>query len=127
MPTLPAVLRQKRRPGNQIPECRRVSSRCFGALSRDQIKLGDLLAFVLRRDQFGAPVELSDDVEDHLFASDLWDARDEQPAYSEVSLGAHVFRDQGVRCLSDAIMEEPVGMVRAQEEACPHRLPKLVA
>src|SRR5262249_14841693 len=108
MPTLPAVLRQMRCSGNQIPECRRVSSRCFGALSRYQIKLGDLLALVARRDQFSAPVELSDDIEDQLFAFDLWDARDEQPAYSEVSLGVHIFRDQGVRCLSDAIMEEPV-------------------
>ena len=49
VPALPAVLRQQRRTGDEIGERRGVGRRGLGALARDQVELGQLLAFVCVR------------------------------------------------------------------------------
>ena len=67
VPALPAIFRQQRRTGGEIGERRGVGGRGLGALARDQIELGQLLALVcvevIKR---GAAVELIDDLEDRL-------------------------------------------------------------
>ena len=73
-----------------------------------------------------AAVELIDNLEDPLLQP-LWrGVRREQPAYSEMSLRAQFFRDQGIGGFLDTVVEEPIGIFRAEDEACSYRFPKLV-
>ena len=46
VPALPAVVRQQRRTGGEIVERRGVGRGGLGALARDQVELGQLLALV---------------------------------------------------------------------------------
>ena len=66
MPPLPAILRQQGRASSQISERRGVGRRRLGALARDQVELGQLLAFRGFDDQRDAAIELADDLEDRL-------------------------------------------------------------
>src|SRR5882724_1466116 len=68
MPAPPRVLRQQCRTGAEIAVRRGVRCRGFGAFAREQVELGQLLAFVLFGDQRGATIELIDDLEDRLLA-----------------------------------------------------------
>jgi hypothetical protein len=43
-----------------------------------------------------------------------------------MGLGAQFFRDQRISCFLDTVVEEPIGVFRAEDEARSDRLPKLV-
>ena len=49
VPALPAILRQERRAGGEIGQRRGVGGRRLGALARDQVELGQLLALLSAR------------------------------------------------------------------------------
>ena len=88
MPALPDILRQKRRASNEIGERRSVGGGRLGALARDQVEFGELVAFLLLINLCGAAVELIDDVEDCLLPVLGRRVPQEQPADSQMSLGA---------------------------------------
>ena len=80
VPPLQRILRQQRATGSEIGQRRGIGGRRLGALARDQVELGHLLALLRRRDQRGAAVELIDDLEDRLLALLRRRVRREQPA-----------------------------------------------
>ena len=49
----------------------------------------------------------------------------EQSSYSEMGLGAQLFRDQRIRCLLDAVVEKSIGIFRVEDEPRSDRFPKL--
>ena len=124
MPALPAVLRQQCRTGDQIGQRRGVGGRSLGALARDQIELGQLLALVSRGDQGRAAVELIDDLEDRLFPLLGRRVRREQPPDSKVRLGAQLFRDQRIGGFLNAVVDEPVGARQALDQFLTNGLPQ---
>src|SRR5579864_2163711 len=63
---LPRVFRQKRGAGDEIGESRSVSSRRLCALTRDQVKLSQLLTLIAFTDQRSTTVEMIDDLENRL-------------------------------------------------------------
>jgi hypothetical protein len=94
MPALPRIVRQQSCASDQIRERRSVGCRGLGALARDQVEFGQLLAFLSSGDQGDPTVELVDDLEDGLLALLCGGVRHEQPAYSQMGFGAQLFRDQ---------------------------------
>src|SRR5260221_14243739 len=83
MPALPAIVRQQCRASDEILQRRGIGRRGLGALARDQVELGKLLAFILGGDQGRPAIELIADLEDRLLTP-LWRRlRGEQPPYSE--------------------------------------------
>ena len=73
-----------------------------------------------------AAIELIDDLEDGFFAFRWRYVRGEKHADAQVSLGAQLFRDQGVRGLLHAVVQESVRIVPTKDETGPHGLPQIV-
>ena len=116
MLALPAVVRQQRRAGGEIGQRRDVGRRSLGALARNQVELGELLA--LSREVISAAprLKLVDDVEDL-----------PPPASRKVCAPAsslpirrcaspRVLRDQRIGRLLNAVVDEPVGARQALDQ-----------
>ena len=72
-----------------------------------------------------AAIELIDDLEDRLLQLLAGCFRCEQPPYSKVGLRARFLRDQRIGCFLYTVVEERIGMFRAEDEARSDRFPKL--
>ncbi|MGZ5141509.1 MAG: hypothetical protein ACXWCX_27235 [Burkholderiales bacterium] len=73
-----------------------------------------------------AAIELIDDLEDGFFAFRWRCVGGEKHADAQVSLGAQVFRDQGVRCLLHAVVQESIRIISTKDEARAHGFPEMV-
>ena len=67
-------------PEVRYAQRRGIGRRRLGAPASGQVQFGELLAFLGRRDQRRAAIELVDDLEDRLVALFRWRVRREQPA-----------------------------------------------
>ena len=119
------VLRQQCRAGDEIGERRGVGGRRLGALARDQVELGQLLALVARGDQGGAAIELIDDLEDRLLALLRRGVRREQPADPQMGLGALLLPGSANRRLPGRGRGGTVGALRAHDQAPADGLPEI--
>src|ERR1700722_2071138 len=90
VPTLPDILSQQRRTDVEIREGRSVGGGCLRALGRDQVEFGEVVAFLLLINLCRAAVELIDDVKDCLVSVLGRRLPQEQPADSQMNLGARV-------------------------------------
>src|SRR5437762_11555689 len=72
-----------------------------------------------------AAIELIDDLEDRVLQLLAGCFRCEQPPYSKVGLRAQFLRDQRIGCFLDTVVEERIGIFRAEDEARSERFPKL--
>ncbi len=122
---LPRILRQQGRTRGEIGERRGIGGRGLGALAREQVELGQLLALVPCGDQRGAAVELIDDLEDRILPLLRWCVGREQPADTQMRRDAQLLRDQRIRGFLDAVMEKPVATFRAEHEPRSYRFPKV--
>src|SRR5208337_4305625 len=109
MLALPAAVGQQDRARGEILERRRVCRRSLGALSRAQVEFSQLLTLVR---QGRAAIELMDDLEYRVLSLLRARVRGEQPPYSEMSLGACLFRDQRIAGFLDPIVSKLVRAIQ---------------
>ncbi|MNN09732.1 hypothetical protein D3C76_827770 [compost metagenome] len=72
-----------------------------------------MLALGASLDQPGAAVELTDDLEDRLFAAFRRRLLGQQATDAQVRVGTGGFGDQRIRCLVDAVVDESAGAFQA--------------
>ena len=120
---LPSVVWHNCRAGDEIAQRRNIGRGSFGALARNQIEIRKLLLLVSRCDQRSTAVELIDDLENRLFPLLRRSMRGQQPADSEMRLGAPLFRDQRIGRFLNAVMKEAIECflngARVRSEALP--------
>src|ERR1700754_1765382 len=110
---VPALLAKQGHGKGKILACRSIGRRSLGALSRYQVQLCEVFAFLKRSDQLNAEIKLIDDLEDRLFPLFRSNPRCQQPAYLEMHSGTRTIRDQRVRAFLNAIVEKAVKPLRA--------------
>src|SRR5262249_16849268 len=74
----------------------------------------------------GAPVELIDDLKYRLLPFFSGRVFGEEHSDAQVSLGTQLLRDQRVRSFLHTVVQEAVGIVRAEYEARSHGFPEMV-
>src|SRR5580704_930229 len=80
----------------------------------------------MRGYQFGAAIELIDDLEYHFLSQLGRRVRYEQPADAQMFRGAQAVRNERVGGLTDPVMKEFIGMFHAEDEASLDRFRKLL-
>src|SRR6185503_8324042 len=113
------------RTGDQILQRRGVCSRGLCALTRKQIELGHLLAFVSRGDQGRAAVELIDDVENRLLPLLGRCVRRESSPDSKVRLVATLLGYEQIGGFLNAIVDELVGAVHVLDQLQTNGVPEI--
>src|SRR6202040_303289 len=96
----------------------------LGALSGDEVELGNLLALLLPGDQRRAAVELVHDLKDVLFEIIRPGPCREQSTNPKMRHCTLAFGDERISRLLDSVVDEYVCVLRAEDEAGPDRLPE---
>src|SRR5882757_179568 len=105
---LPAVLSHQSSSGDEILQRRGISARVLGALARHEVQLGDFVALLLRRDHFGAAVEVVYDVEDGFLERFRRDTRYKRPANPEMGGGPLTLGNERIGSLLDSVVKEHI-------------------